>query len=225
MTKNEDIFKQEYLNYYLLNYFKTNIDLITKGKTKILCLDKINSLVIEKKSIQEQNNIINFIITNEQINSLIQKQISNIEKIRSDTFNSFILNEDFIKLSSIATISNQTDGVDSIGINKNSSQAGKVFKVNEPIKSDNIYFISPINNSISFDFLYNYMLNKQDHLVSLSKINNSVNLSRKNIESFEVPNITNELQNKINETMGGFETLLETFLFKLTEINILPTSS
>jgi len=116
-------------------------------------LDKLNSLVIKKKSIEEQNNIISYIVTNDQINSLIQKQKSNIEKIKSDIFNSFIFSEEFVKLGSIATISNQTDGVDSVGIYKNSSIAGTVFKANEPLKSDNIYFISPTDNDITAEFL------------------------------------------------------------------------
>ncbi len=227
VTKDENIFKQDYLNYYLLGYFKSNIDLITKGKTKILCLDKINNLVIEKKSIEFQNNIISFIATNEQINSLVEKQIANIEKIRSYTINSFILISDFVKLSSIATISNQTDGVDSIGIYKNSSQAGKVFKVTEPLKSDNIYFIS-LNDSSSTtpDFLYNYMVDKQDQLINLAKINNTISLSRKNIESFEIPNIPIQTQNKINESMEHFTyltSLTESYLNGLANLNIFNT--
>lgn len=227
VTRDENIFKQEYLNYYLLDYFKSNVDLITKGKTKILCLDKINNLAIDKKSIEEQNNIISFIVTNEQIENLIKKQMLNIGKIKSNTLNSLVSPTDKVKLSSVATISNQTDGVDSVGIYKNSSQAGKVFKVSEPLKSDNIYFISPIDNDTSVDFLYNYLLDKQDQLISLAKINNTVSLSRKSIESFEVPGIVSAEQNKINEIMEQFKSLegsLTASLANTKIFNILSSS-
>lgn len=224
ITKDENIFRQEYLNNYLLDYFKSNIDLITKGKTKTLCLEKINNLVIEKKTIEEQNNIISYININKQINNLMRKQILNIEKIRSDTFNSFGFTN-FVKLSEITLINNQTDGEDCIGIYKNSSMAGKVFKVTEPIKSDNIYFITPKDNQISISFLYNYLLNKQDQLVELAKINNTVSLSKKNIESFEVPKISHELQIKINETIEQFTPLLKLHSNFSIEKNIFNISS
>jgi hypothetical protein len=151
---------------------------------------------------------------------LKQKQISNIEKIRSDTFNSFKFTN-FVKLSSIATISNQTDGVDSIGIYKNSSMAGHVFKVNEPLKSDNIYFISPNSNDVTAEFLYNYLVDKQDQLIELAKINNTVSLSRKNIESFEVPKILSGLQNQINKIMLNFISLSESCSKNQKNVNIL----
>jgi len=224
LTKDENYLKQQYLNNYFSYYFKSNIDIITKGKTKNLCLDKINKLLIKKISIEEQNNIISYIVTNEQIQSLIEKQISNIENIRSSTFNSFKFT-DFVKISSIATISNQTDGVDSIGIYKNSSMAGKVFKVSEPVKSDNIYFITPNNNDITADFLYNYMLNKQDSLIELAKINNTVSLSKKHIESFEVPKPLHSLQNIINKTMANIGSLVKSYLYIPSSLSIFNSFS
>ncbi len=229
VTKDENILKQEYLNYYLLDYLKNNIDIITKGKTKTLCLDKINKMLIEKKSIQEQNNIIDYIVTNEQINKMVQKQNINIKNIKSSLFNSFEFKfKNFDKLSSVATISNQTDGVDSIGIYKNSTLAGQVFKVNEPLKSDNIYFIVPKYNDITNEFLYNYLLEKQDQLVELAKINNTVSLSKKHIESFEIPKISLDEQNQINKSMDQIITLINSFYNIPSNINIfnlLSTSS
>ena len=155
---------------------------------------------------------------------MIKKQIANIEKIRSTTFNSFKFTE-FIKISSIATISNQTDGVNSIGIYKNSSIAGKVFIVSEPATSDNIYFITPNNNDITVDFLYNYMLDKQDKLIELSKINNTVSLSKKHIESFEVPKILPSLQNTINKTMSNIISLLKSYFYMPTSLTIFNSLS
>ena len=46
ITKNEEQYNQEYLNLFLKNLLEQNIETITKGKTKILDIEKIYQLKI-----------------------------------------------------------------------------------------------------------------------------------------------------------------------------------
>jgi len=72
------------------------------------------------------------------------------------------------------------------------------------------------------------MINRQSQLTELAKINNTVSLPKKNIESFEIPKLLYVIQNKINETMSSFGSLIDSYLKLSTSENIFnilsPTS-
>jgi hypothetical protein len=78
-------------------------------------------------------------------------QINTLNKIKTDMFYE---KTNFIKLSEIATITNECDDKNIIMIYKNSNLAGTVNRSVDPIKSDNIYFIKSINDQYSNTFIY-----------------------------------------------------------------------
>lgn len=200
ITKNEELYKQEYLNLFLKNLLENNIETITKGKTKILDIEKIYQLKINSKlvslNIQESTIIYNNL--NEKLKELNILQINTLNKIKNDMFYE---KTNFIKLSEIATITNECDDKNIIMIYKNSNLAGTVNRSTDPMKSDNIYFIKSINDQYSDTFIYNYLLVKENELINLANMNSSINLPKKYLESFQIPVIDISIQNKINQNL------------------------
>ena len=184
IIKDNTKYNQQFINWTLMFMFEKNIDLLVKGKTNMLCTEKIKKFKIYNYSIEYQNNIINLLENSEKINRLAEAQEQNILKICKLKISN--LNFPCVKLNTIATISNVSDGK-SIGVYKNSSQAGRVFITNEPTKSDNIYFITPSDDNFTHDFLYIYLKLKEEKLIDMAKLNNIINLSKKYLESFEIP--------------------------------------
>jgi len=212
VTKDENTYKQEFLNYLLMYIFEKNIDLIVKGKTNILCIDKIKKLKVKNFSLENQNNIINLLETNRKLENLINIQKKQIDIIIQNEISNLIF--PMTKLGSVITIGNTSDSEKTISINKNSSMAGNVFITNEPTKSDNIYFLTPLDNSYIFDFLYIYLKFKQDKIIELAKMNNSISLSRKYLESFEIPIIPIDEQKIIYEKIQKYIKLYDSFIKK-----------
>ena len=200
ITKNEELYKQEYLNLFLKNLLENNIETITKGKTKILDIEKIYQLKINSKlvSLNIQKSTIIYNNLNEKLKELNILQINTLNKIKNDMFYE---KTNFIKLSEIATITNECDDKNIIMIYKNSNLAGTVNRSIDPMKSDNIYFINSINDQYSNTFIYNYLLVKENELINLANMNSSINLPKKYLESFQIPIIDISIQNKINQSI------------------------
>ena len=200
ITKNEELYKQEYLNLFLKNLLKNNIEIITKGKTKILDIEKIYQLKINSNlvSLDIQESTITYNNLNEKLKELNILQINTLNKIKNDMFYE---KTNFIKLSEIATITNESDDKNIIMIYKNSNLAGTVNRSIDPMKSDNIYFINSINDQYSNTFIYNYLLVKENELINLANMNSSINLPKKYLESFQIPIIDISIQNKINQSI------------------------
>ena len=200
ITKNEELYKQEYLNLFLKNLLENNIETITKGKTKILDIEKIYQLKINSKlvSLNIQKSTIIYNNLNEKLKELNILQINTLNKIKNDMFYE---KTNFIKLSEIATITNECDDKNIIMIYKNSNLAGTVNTSIDPMKSNNIYFINSINDKYSNTFIYNYLLVKENELINLANMNSSINLPKKYLESFQIPIIDISIQNKINQSI------------------------
>ena len=200
ITKNEEQYKQEYLNLFLKNLLENNIETITKGKTKILDIEKIYQLKINSNLVllNIQESTITYNNLNEKLKEFNVLQINTLNKIKNDMFYE---KTNFIKLSEIATITNECDDKNIIMVYKNSNLAGTVSRSVDPMKSDNIYFINNINDQYSNIFIYNYLLVKENELINLANMNSSINLPKKYLESFQIPVIDISIQNKINQNI------------------------
>jgi hypothetical protein len=207
VSKDPNLYLQDFINYFLMHLFEKNIDLITKGKTKILCVEKIKNMRIDQYSLEYQNNIINIIKANQQIEELLLKQNENIDQLIKIKMKA--LNSQTVKLGTIVSISNITDGEKTISINKNSSMAGHVFITSEPTKSDNIYFLTIRDNNYTTEFLHIYLKSIQNRIIELSQLNNSVSLPRKNLEMIDIPVISIDKQKEICEEINKYNQLVD----------------
>ena len=224
ITKNERKYKQEFLNNYLPDILQKNIHLITKGKTNIFNIESVKKLKIKNFNIDTQISIINFNKLNNKIRELNNKQCENLSIIKKNILDSY-QNSSFINLSEIVNITNSSNNENTIIIYKNSNLAGHVDRVSNVFESNNLFFINLSTNLYLNDFIFYYLKLNQDKFVEFSKINNSVNLAKKYVENFKIPEIDLENQQKIINLVLEIENIESLYKIKYNTINNLLSSS
>jgi restriction endonuclease S subunit len=101
-------------------------------------------------------------------------------------------------------------------INKNSNLAGNVnLYTNKNIESTNFYYIGNIKN-FNKKCLYYLLKNEESTLYKLASMTQNVNLSRKNLESFEIKNIPEKIQQRIVEECDKLSLVIDS-LFSTNE--------
>ena len=179
----DNTYNDDFLQYFLLNYLKQNINFITKGKTNQICPELVYEL-----DIIIDNTIYNSIISMYKINiSLIElhtNQIIIINDIKNNIINNFINNSEYINLSYVCDISFKYE--DTIYIYKNSNLAGHISNK----KLDNYENLNNISEKINIDYLYIILKYFENEIIKLANINNNLNLSKTNLESFKIPLIS-----------------------------------
>jgi restriction endonuclease S subunit len=104
----------------------------------------------------------------------------------------------FIELSSICELYEDTIDCNLIGIIKNGLSAGTVYKINDSTMiSNNSYYILIKNNQYLFNFIYYWLLYNEEKLKDLSNLTNQSNLNKFNLLSFKIPIINLEKQLEI----------------------------
>ena len=186
-------YNDDFLQYILLNYLKQNINFIVKGKMNQICPQLVYDL-----DIVIDNNIYNSIISMYKINdSLIElhtNQFIIINDIKNNIISNFINNSEYVNLSDLCDISFEYN--DTIYIYKNTNLAGHIYnkKLENYENSNNIYFLNNISETINIDYFYIILKYFEPEIIKLANINNTVNLSKINFESFKIPLIPIESQ-------------------------------
>jgi hypothetical protein len=200
LTKNESQYNQIYLNYYLKKLFEKNLNLLTKGKTKQLDLDGINSLKIEIPQLQIQNHFVSIFKYNNQMIELNNQQIENYHQLKLKTIEAVLLSCETDKLSNICKISHESNNKNTIVINRNSTSAGSICLSSEDNESsNNNYYLEPLDDKITTMELFHVLKFYESKLKNMSKVNNTINLARNKIENLDIPITTGELKNIENK--------------------------
>lgn len=203
LTKNNEKYQQKFINYYLTNLFNIYLKNITKGKMNQLNLDYIKELKIIVPSINVQNNIINYYEKSKQMNDLLTDQINNLEIIKNTIITNTIIGIETIKLEDICNISHETNKINTICINRNTINAGYINLTNtQKETSTNMYYLNINNTDFIQDYIYFILLYFQNDIIKLANGNKTVGLSKKSLDTFEIPNLSLDNQknliNKIN---------------------------
>lgn len=199
ITKNETIFKQEYLNYYLKYILEKNFDNLTKGKIKQYDINSILNLQLNIQSIDIQEQILNHINTNNNLLLLNNHQIKNLNLLKSNYIKSILnLNKTSnIFLNEICTIQHNTPNANTIQINRNSNYVGTISLTTEPSESTNYYYLYNINPKYNQMVIYYLLKENEEKLKKIANINTSNQLARNKLEKIEIPDLSTELQEKI----------------------------
>jgi hypothetical protein len=188
VTKSDNIFLQEFLNIYLLQFLKKQIELITKGKMQKIVPELINNLEINLIPIETQKTITAHYNLNETTIKNNNIQIDNFNKIKKDFIDNMIHGHVTKKLSSLMNVNISLNENSYISIKKNSLTAGSV----ELITNKDLY----INNTNYFyiefsesDKLYYYYILKhlQKDIIEQTTKNKSIGLSKSYLENLEIP--------------------------------------
>jgi hypothetical protein len=192
-----NIKSNKFMLKYLENNLKNKYEQFTKGKMYQFDIDKIKSFKIPILSEQTQLAVFNYL---ELINEITKCNLNKISMIKQmiDCIMKTIPTNNFIELSSICELYEDTIDCNLIGIIKNGLSAGTVYKINNSTMiSNNSYYILIKNNQYLFNFIYYWLLYNEEKLKDLSNLTNQSNLNKFNLLSFKIPIINLEKQLEI----------------------------
>ena len=190
LTKDENIIKQEFLNFCLYNFFYKNMDKITKGKMNKISIDLIYNLELVILPLTTQELILSQIKLNNVIIDNNNAQITNFIDILHKFIDNMIHNGKKEKLNTFFNINNDVSSNCVIAIKKNSLTVGTVFKIDniDNYKDNtNCFYLSFINETNNENYFYYLMKYYKNDFVNSAFKNKSVGLSKSFLESFEIP--------------------------------------
>jgi hypothetical protein len=231
-VKNEDIISQKYVNYYFYYVISPKLLTITTGKLKKLDLEKLLEYTINIPSIEKMNKVIEC-IENKHKTILYNNTLIN-EKIlaKSMFIDLYTLHSKSVMLKSICSIDVKPTNDTQISIQKNSMAAGTVYiykntdnnnnntndyntndyNTNDYNTNDyntNLYYINNIK-TIDPICLYYILQNDKEKLNKLALLTN--NISRTNLENYEICIPSEEFQKKIINVVNTFDKMCENIL-------------
>ena len=226
-TKDENIIKQEFLNFCLYNFFCKNIEKITKGKMNNISIDLIYNLEFVILPLTTQELILSQIKLNNVIIDNNNTQIQNFIDILNKFIDNMIHNNKKQKLNTIFNFHNDVTNDCEMAIKKNSLTVGTINKIddiNNYKDNTNCFYLSLINKTFNINYFY-YLIKyyKNDFINSAFK-NKSVGLSKSFLESLEIPILLNNEQEHLVSICEYFYKqieLLENNNNLLKETNIL----
>jgi hypothetical protein len=217
VTNNSEKYLQKYLNYCVIQLIKKNQHKLSKGKMLKFDFDSFNEYEIPIPSLKIQQILINYFDLNYKIIEKNNNQIQLYSMLKNEFINMLVSSASNIQLKNICSVDHKPIDDETIMIQKNSNTAGMVslIKSYEKNTNTNIYFLNNINNKYTKKCLYYIIKFLENKLVNLAYLTNTINLSRMNLENFEIPDISLDIQNKICEQCEVYDKIQD----NLVEIN------
>ncbi len=234
-VKDNNIVNQKYFNYYFLYNISPLITTATTGKSRKLDLSLLLSMDINIPSINIQNKIVEYFDTNYYSINLIKKQIETMQQLKKTYIDTVCEKYSVIKLKELCDIDVKPDectNQEILCVQRNSKSAGNTlyynstnYNSNSSGINTNLYYINNLRN-ISQSALYILLKHNEANLNKIASITTTINLSRTNLENFEIKNIPiehqenmiktiNEYDNIIKSLSKNIELLINTNIFKL----------
>jgi len=213
IVKNSTKCNQEYFNYYFQKIITPQINTYTKGKLLKIDIEELLNISILVPSIKNQKIIINYFNINNKLIEKNNEQIVLYENLKSEYLKIFlenIENLEYVELKTICKIDTNTENINTIIIQRNSNQTGNVSLSQEKLSNTNMYFLN--NVTINNKYLYYFLKENEDKLNKLGKITVTVNLSRTNLETFNIPVINETLQENIVIQLDYYENIIKELL-------------
>jgi len=219
VVKDTNVCLQKYLNYYIEQTIQKNILLYTSGKLNKIELDKLMDMKIKIPSMRTQQTIVNYFDLNHNLIETNNFQINNYVNLKSKFINLFNDKFNKIKLKDICSIDFKPNKNNTVMIQRNSNAVGTVLlSTDTSIETSNIYYLNNVKD-INEKCLYHILKNNEEQFIKLANLTSTVNLSRTNLENFEIQNYTVEVQDKIVQQCDLYDRICT----DLSEINKIVT--
>ena len=236
-VKDENIVNQIYFNYYFLYIISPQLISATSGKSRKLDLSSLLNININIPSLDVQNKIVEYFDTNYLTINLFKQQIELINQLKTKYIDIVCEKYSMIKLKELCDVdvkpNEECNNQDLLCVQRNSKSAGNtLYYYSSNINNDNInnsintnlYYLNNLKN-ITPSALYILLKFNEANLNKLASITTTINLSRTNLENFEIKNIPVDIQEnmvkKINDydnicksLSKNMELLVNTTLFK-----------
>ena len=213
LVQNNEECNQIFFNYYFQQLIAPTITTFTKGKQKKLDIESLLETKIPILSGKTQKTIINYFNLNNELIKKNNQQITLYENLKSEFLNLYVT-ANTIMIKDVCEIENSCLEEDSIMIQKNSSIAGKVSLSSSKCDSKNYYYLHNIKK-VNKKYLYYLLKNNEQTLRKLSNLTVTTNLSRNNLENFEIPIVSVEIQDKIITQIELYDNIIK----QLIEMN------
>ena len=235
-VRDNNIINQKYFNYYSLYVLSPLLITTTSGKSKKIDINILLDTEINIPNIKIQNNIVEMYDINYANINQFKKQINSIKILKNKFIDNIINKYPNINLGELCDVESKPnlDCLDNhiLCVQRNSKSAGNTFYYNNIYNNDeplntNVYYLNNINSKktkINILSLYTQLKYNEAKLNKLASITTTINLSKTNLENFEIKNIPFEVQeimeNKINEfdnminlMLKNVENLINTNMF------------
>ena len=221
LVKDKNKCSQKYLNYYLFNNLMIDKHLITSGKLNKIDINLLLNYKIALLSLKTQKTVASYYDINNQIIEDNENQLLLYKQMINKLINiNTLININKIPLEQICKIKSSPNDETFIVVNKNSSLTGNVnlytnihqentnLSTNIHQENTNYYYIGDIKN---FDkkCLYFLLKNEENALYKLASQTKNINLSRKNLENFEIKNLPEKLQKNIVYKCDKYSNMID----------------
>jgi hypothetical protein len=216
MVKDTNIISQKFFNYYFLHILSPHLTKNTIGKSKKLDINILLNTEISIPSLSTQNKIVAFFDINYSLINKIKKEIEIVNTLKHNYIEAISDNYPIIKIKELCDVDTKphiTCNVISLCVQRNSKSAGNTFYYehkNNDINT-NIYYLNNIKNT-TVDILYILLKHNEANLNKLASITNTINLSRNNLENFEIKNIPLDIQNKVVYKINEYDNMIKSYL-------------
>jgi restriction endonuclease S subunit len=218
-VRDNNIINQKYFNYYFLYMLSPILLSTTIGKSKKIDINALLSTEISIPSLEAQNKIIDFFDINYMAINQTKKQIETINILKNKYIETLCDNYPMIKIKDICDVDTKpSDNNPILCVQRNSKSAGNTYYYdNSNIINNNVYYLNNINKNKCYNVSSLYILLKYNeaNLNKLASITNTINLSRTNLENFEIKDIPIDIQEKLTIMINKYDNML-----KLSLVNI-----
>uniref|UniRef100_A0A6C0HX47 DNA methylase adenine-specific domain-containing protein n=1 Tax=viral metagenome TaxID=1070528 RepID=A0A6C0HX47_9ZZZZ len=229
-VKDENIVNQKYFNYYFLYIISPQLITATIGKSRKLDLLTLLSIDINVPSLVVQNKIVEYFDTNYSAINLIKQQNDTIISLKSKYIETVCEKYPVIKLKELCDVNikptEECNYQDILCVQRNSKSAGNTLYYNNLINNieksnsinTNLYYLNNLKN-ITPSALYVLLKYNEANLNKLASITTTINLSRTNLENFEIKNIPIEVQENMVKMVNEYDNITKS-LYKNMELLI-----
>jgi hypothetical protein len=224
--RDETIVNQKYFNYYFLYKLAPYLITSTTGKSKKLDINILLDTEINIPNMENQNKIVEFFDINYSTINQIKKQITNIEILKNKYIETITNNYPMIKLSELCDVDVKPhincNNCNILCVQRNSKSAGNTFYYQynkDESLNTNVYYLN-VKTDVCFNLSSLYILLKYNeaNLNKLASITNTINLSRTNLQNFEIKNIPINIQETMENKINQFDNMTKSLLLNVDNL-------
>lgn len=222
-VQDTNIITQKYFNYYFLYMLSPYLITSTTGKSKKLDINILLDTEISIPNMSIQNKIVDFFDINYSTINQIKNQINKINELKYKYIETITQNYPMIKINELCDVDpkpnndcNNDCNQNILCVQRNSKSAGNTFYYDYKEElNTNVYYLNNINSKnskINVSTLYILLKHNEAKLNKLASITNTINLSRTNLENFEIKNIPINIQEIMEKKINEYDNIIKSFV-------------